>query len=235
MAPYKSRKVVKRPVKKRQPRKVSQAKRNHVPTFMSKVSRWNKSFGFPDRLVVKLRYDDIKQLTMTSGALGLLQFNMNSIFDPDITGTGHQPMYFDQYCAMYDHYTVLKSMIKVTVVANTQAALIFSLGQDDDTSISAATSSTIWERPGFQTKVVNTPIQPNDTVLWSRWDAKKTFGGDPKSDPDLQGTASANPTEQTYYVIYFDGSVNIASTNVTVLVEIWYESVWDEFVSMTQS
>jgi len=189
----------------------------------------------PKLLYNRLKYAETVNVALGVTGLGSYLFSCNGMYDPNITGTGHQPMYFDQYCAMYDHYTVLKSMIKVTVVANTQAALIFSLGQDDDTSISAATSSTIWERPGFQTKVVNTPIQPNDTVLWSRWDAKKTFGGDPKSDPDLQGTASANPTEQTYYVIYFDGSVNIASTNVTVLVEIWYESVWDEFVSMTQS
>lgn len=186
----------------------------------------------PKQLYNRLKYAETVNVPIGVTGLGSYLFSCNGMYDPNITGTGHQPMYFDQFTAMYDHYTVLKSTMKATVVANTEGACIFSLGQDDDTTISAAFSYTIWERPGYQTKVVNAPVEPSNTSLWSKWDAKKVFGCDPQSDPSMQGSSTANPTEQTYYVIYFD---TLPSTTVTVLVEIWFDVVWDEYVSMVAS
>ena len=186
----------------------------------------------PKQLFNRLKYAETVNVAIGVSGLGSYLFSCNGMYDPNTTGGGHQPMYFDQWSAMYNHYTVLKSTMKATVVANTTGATIFSLGQDDDTTINAATSYTIWERPGFQTKVVNAPVNPENTFLWSKWDAKKVFGADPQSDPSLQGSATSNPTEQTFYVLYFDA---IPSTYVTVLVEIWYDVVWDEYVSMVAS
>lgn len=186
----------------------------------------------PKQLYNRLKYAETINVPIGVGGTGNYLYSCNGMFDPNITGIGHQPMYFDQFTAMYDHYTVLKSMMKATVVANTTGATIFSLGQDDDTTISAANSYTIWERTGYQTKVVNAPVEPSNTYLWSKWDAKKVFGCDPQSDPSMQGSATSNPTEQTYYNIYFDAT---PSTYVTVLVEIWYDVVWDEYISMVSS
>ena len=186
----------------------------------------------PKQLFNRLKYAETVNVSIPLSGLGSYLYSCNGMYDPNITGTGHQPMYFDQFMAMYDHYTVLKSTMKATVVANSTGACIFSLGQDDDTTISAANSYTIWERPGYQTKVVNAPVEPSNTSLWSKWDAVKVFGGDPQSDPAMQGSATSNPTEQTYYVLYFD---TLPSTTVTVLVEIWYDVVWDEFVSVVSS
>lgn len=186
----------------------------------------------PKQLFNRLKYAETVNVAIGVSGLGSYIFSCNGMYDPNTTGGGHQPMYFDQWSAMYNHYTVLKSTMKATVVANTTGATIFSLGQDDDATINAATSYTIWERPGFQTKVVNAPVNPENTFLWSKWDAKKVFGADPQSDPSLQGSATSNPTEQTFYVFYFDAT---PSTYVTVLVEIWYDVVWDEYVSMVAS
>ena len=186
----------------------------------------------PKQLFNRLKYAETVNVATGVSGLGSYIFSCNGMYDPNTTGGGHQPMYFDQWSAMYNHYTVLKSTMKATVVANTTGATIFSLGQDDDTTINAANSYTIWERPGYQTKVVNAPVEPSGTSLWSKWDAKKVFGADPQSDPSLQGSATSNPTEQTFYVLYFDAT---PSTYVTVLVEIWYDVVWDEYVSMVAS
>jgi len=70
--------------------------------------------GFPDRKLVKLRYVD-SDVTLDAGA-GLVQsktFSCNSLFDPDITSVGHQPMGYDQWSAIYQRYTVLSSKITV--------------------------------------------------------------------------------------------------------------------------
>lgn len=189
----------------------------------------------PKQLFNRLKYAESVNVTLNVSGLGSYIFSCNGMYDPNITGTGHQPMYFDQFSALYDHYTVLKSKMKCTVVGHPNAALLFGLGQDDDTTIAAPNSYTMWERPGFQVKSVNAAVEPSDTFLWSSWDAKKVYGGDPQSDPELQGTATSNPTEQTYYIAYFDGGVTLGSQTVTILAEIWYEVVWDEFVSMASS
>jgi len=235
MAPYKSRKVVKRPVKKRQPRKVSQAKRNHVPTFMSKVSRWNKSFGFPDRLVVKLRYDDIKQLTMTSGALGLLQFNMNSIFDPDITGTGHQPMYHDQYQTIYNHYSVLGSKL-IADIQNPSAtvAVICGIGTSDDTTVSS-TFQTLMENNHASSKIISNGTASNYTRFKQFFSAKKDLQIDPYASQTYKTSFGSDPSETTVCTVWgkpIDGS---STLTCYVRVEIEYTVLLAELKEVTQS
>lgn len=45
-------------------------------------------------------------------------FNCNSAFDPDRTGTGHQPYGFDSLAALYNRYRVLKFKYKITFGAS---------------------------------------------------------------------------------------------------------------------
>lgn len=73
------------------------------------------------RVKTTLRYCTNIQLDPKPEALGvtgsnLWQFGANGLYDPDITGTGHQPMYFDNYAALYRQYRVTRSKISVTVV-----------------------------------------------------------------------------------------------------------------------
>lgn len=71
--------------------------------------------GFPKRLTVKLAYVDSININPPQGpdGFGTYVFRANSVYDPDFTGTGHQPMMFDTYMALYDHYQVKWSSIKV--------------------------------------------------------------------------------------------------------------------------
>ncbi len=71
--------------------------------------------GFPDQLVVKLKYNEA--FTMTNvGGFGSYTYRLNSLFDPNFTGTGHQPMNFDQYSALYQDYEVKASKLYVDVI-----------------------------------------------------------------------------------------------------------------------
>ena len=47
-------------------------------------------------------YIDVRR----SNGIAKQYMRMNSLFDPDQTGTGHQPYYFDQFAALYNRYTV---------------------------------------------------------------------------------------------------------------------------------
>lgn len=53
----------------------------------------NIAIGFPNSEVAKIRYSD--QITITGTTYAQNTFRGNSAFDPDESGIGHQPMYFD--------------------------------------------------------------------------------------------------------------------------------------------
>lgn len=63
----------------------------------------------------KLCYADASFDVGVSGATYLTYqvFSGNSIHDPDVTGVGVQPYYFDEYQAVYERYCVSASKIKL--------------------------------------------------------------------------------------------------------------------------
>lgn len=74
-----------------------------------------RQFGFPNKIITKLRY----AFTQSTGPLSNetpvdYVFRMNSIQDPDFTGTGHQPLWHDTYSTIYETYRVLGSRLVVS-------------------------------------------------------------------------------------------------------------------------
>lgn len=185
-------------------------------------------FGFPLMLKLRHRYVDQVALSSTAGSLNVQKFSANSLYDPDITGGGHQPMYFDNLMAIYDHYTVVKSKITVKLVLTTTTATSPSyvcLHTDDDSS-GPSTFLACCEQSSAISKVI--PQNCTDPIyLTATWDARKYFGGDPLSNDNLQGSASASPTEQSVYHITFQTGA-AGTVTASALVEIEYTAVYDE-------
>lgn len=70
---------------------------------------------FNNTYTVKLSYADNYRhdIAQNGGASAVQTFRMNSIFDPDITGTGHQPLLRDLWASQYDYYAVLECEYKI--------------------------------------------------------------------------------------------------------------------------
>lgn len=68
---------------------------------------------YNNNYTVKLSYADNFRHDVNYGNPARQVFRTNSIFDPDFTGTGHQPMFRDLWASMYDHYTVLACDIEL--------------------------------------------------------------------------------------------------------------------------
>lgn len=189
----------------------------------------NLGLGLPRRLVITHKFVESGAVTSTLGVFNSLLYSCNGMFNPRPSGSS-QPFYFDQLAALYDHYTVIGSRIKVTALPGTVdqdlGALVVML--NDDTTASALTS--VADAAG-QTQA--TPIRyisgasSQPTILNLSWSAKKLFGGSILGNDNLQGTASANPSEATYFQIFYQTLKN-TTTSVYVAVEIEYIAVWDE-------
>ena len=151
------------PKQRRTRRRFAQSKTEALAT-RQKVSVPRGIFGFPDEFITTIRYVDVYTLTSASNGIAKQYMRMNSLFDPDQTGTGHQPYYFDQFAALYNRYTVLGSKLTAefsllpSAIATAQPsgpAVIGVIG--DDSASTATTVSTLLESNGLQAYTIGKP------------------------------------------------------------------------------
>lgn len=70
--------------------------------------------GLDPHMMITLKYSAVFRPTiLTTVALNQIM-NLNSVFDPDRTGTGHQPYLFDYMATNYNRYRVLKTRWKIS-------------------------------------------------------------------------------------------------------------------------
>ena len=199
--------------------------------------------GFPKTMKIRHKYVD--EITLDPGVGGIANhtYSANGMYDTDITGTGHQPLYFDQMGLIYDHYTVLGSQIKITYLPNSsseQTPATFGVFLDDDSTFSYLTSTHILEGGQPMSKFnlagarANRSGKPVSITLG--YSTNKFFGvKNPVGQDNYQGTTSANPTEKAYFQIWADA----VSTNdpglAVFMIEIEYTVVWSEKKFIAQS
>jgi hypothetical protein len=193
----------------------------------------------PFTLHSKLKYAEHILVTGTTGALGLYVFNASSLYDPNYTGTGHQPRGFDQIMPLYDHFVVLKSTIKVRLVSQTVNSVVMAGVALSSTVTNQGDWDDYAEGPMSQVDSTgNLVTYGNTSVLEFKlhYDAKSFLGvPDPITSNKNQGTISANPIDNAFYHIFVQDGAESASVNVRALVEIEYHCVFIEPLNPSQS
>lgn len=192
--------------------------------------------GLPKKLLVTHKYSEIVVPTATSGVMQKYSFSCNGMFDPNITGTGHQPMYFDQMAALYDHYRVIGSIctFKITHLVTSNYAAVVGAFVNDDSTTTPTTSFELMENSLSKHRMLAAG-QLIPAIFTLKWSAKKYFGGSVLSNPELQGTAAANPTEQSMFTIFVQPIDQISSNSYNVEVDIKYIAVWTELKDIAGS
>jgi len=86
---------------------------------------------------IVLRYHESFQLNPgVAGAPSSYVFRSNSCFDPNVTGTGHQPRGYDQIMAMYQFLAVKEAQIEVWFQPRDGAPVIVSINSNGTTMFS---------------------------------------------------------------------------------------------------
>ncbi len=200
---------------------------------------------FQDSKRVTLRYvEDVLSVTGTTGAVGGYVFSANGLFDPNITGTGHQPMGFDQMMLLYEQATVIASKISFTVYNASSAGVhgLVCAYLSPDTTVLTSFARTL-ENGTAKYKLLAPINTPGSFVenLSLACDIRTYFGRSRSipeliSDVTLCNTSAANPTEQVYYILIANDA--LTGTNTVVLdfiVNIEYDVVFWEPRKLTQS
>lgn len=193
-----------------------------------------KRFGFPNSIITKLRYCMYTGLTCTSGARGLNVFCANGIFDPDTTGVGHQPLYRDEYAAIYNNYVVLGSKITVTYLPRTsnECVLVGIVG-DDDSTIST-TIETLMEQSNAISAGMGPPGAPVVTLV-STFESLRDVGIDAKDDGAVLVSVGSNPGDTWKFGVWAAAANGTSTINVDIKVEIDYTVKFSQLKTPTQS
>jgi len=144
-------------------------------------------------------------------------------------------MYFDNLSAIYNHYMVIVSKIKVTampVPSSTGTPVehgTFGIYIEDDVA-QFSTTTAIMENPSAHYKAVN---KDGKIVVFYSWDSKQYFGGNTMDNDDFCGNAAFFPVERSYYCL-FATTQALKTVDFLCNVEIEYTAVWNELIPLTE-
>lgn len=115
-------------------------------------------------------------------------FSVNSLFDPDRTGAGHQPRGFDQISLLFSKYIVVGAKISATYISTNVADSSYIIGITTLNTVSTATlQHTLLESRNSNYRGMGV-LQPQMTIT-KRFSARKWFRvPHPLSDATLTGT-----------------------------------------------
>lgn len=84
--------------------------------------------SYDNEKIVVLPYAQYSSTAVAQGTLlGYQQYKINSVYDPDLTGAGSQPLGRDTWSSIYNFYKVLETHVKVKV---TEATNISTSAED---------------------------------------------------------------------------------------------------------
>lgn len=187
----------------------------------------------PARFLTTMKYSTN---LATSGVTGTYQMNLNSLYDPDRSGIGHQPLGFDNLALLYNKYRVISTSYRIHRCASaTDPAIQIATIPSNDPSIlwsvnwmkESPRCKYIVQNPGSPSQVlrgvVNLPALTGRTK--SQYMADDIFGSDVLS----------NPAEECILYIQTSTATGDIQGNVNVSVVMTFQVEWYDPKQLIQS
>lgn len=202
-----------------------------IPRPLSSSVNYFGKTSFPKQLVNTMVYGGVMTISPTSG-LAKQVFVCNGLYDPDYTGTGTQPLYYDQLTSIYSHYEVLSSSIVIQIADLEQYNSTVTLYIDDDVNTATSCADAIQREGCVWDAYTSGSGLPKKLI--KKWNATATFGN-VGTTSNMSGTYSTNASEASYYVFqYMDPSLGRA-TSFTLTYQIRYKVRWYELATIATS
>jgi hypothetical protein len=197
--------------------------------------RGNQLLGFPPKLLAKVRYVDSYALTSTVGSVSKQVMILNSTFDPDNTGSGHQPLYRDTFAGLYDQYAVTQCDVVVKFVNTSATPITVGCVYDDDNSTSGTVNTLCEQTTGQHTIVPALTGSLSSTTFRYHWDCETMLGIDPYASETYKTAVGSNPSESADFLLWASATDGASTGSVVVHVEMVFTVLWTELTTPTQS
>lgn len=177
----------------------------------------------PARQIVRMKYAEAFE-TNVANAYNFT-FNLNSIYDPNRTGTGHQPYGHDQLALLYNRYRVIGCRYVVQAYSGSSPIRFGILPANEVKSV--GTVSELIENPRAQYKLQipggNTQVIKGNAYIPAITGRSKTQY---MSDDRYQASFGASPAELAILNIC---ALTMAEVGVTVQFQITLEYLVEVF------
>lgn len=192
-------------------------------------------------VIFKYCHDKIISSQLSTPQLGTEQaFALNDLFDPDITGAGHQPYGYDQIAQLYKKYRVFQCDVLLFFYfpnSSTQSVCVQPRNSQDSLTLTGAFIDAASERNG----VSWSPIDPNSHTTIHYEDSIKIWQLEGMSykqwlaDDAFCANIGSNPAALSKIACAVADAAGAASTAITVRAELVYHVRLYEPQTQTQS
>lgn len=198
--------------------------------------KYTPPFGY--KMKARLSYAEFgSSLNPTIGPITAgYAYSTNGLYDPNITGAGHQPMGFDQLMLIYERYTVIHAKIIVTLTnKDTTNDNLVGVMVSRQTSPNVSAQQIIEQGLGVYKSLAPAGNNGDSVTLELSINPNKFLNkSDPLDDEDLAGTSSNNPGTQAYFLIWASGYTSDTST-VLMSSRLEYVAIFHMPKELTQS
>lgn len=161
----------------------------------------SRTVGLPDTYRCWLKYCETVSINPAiTGVTAVHSFGANNLYDPSVTGVGHQPTPYDQLAAFFGHYRVLKAIMTcrpINADAASECILSSALVLDGATQAGVTFDdlrqservSTNWVYSG-DTSWSNVGVDGPVTIAY---DPKELYGPQAVTDDSLEAQTTTSP------------------------------------------
>lgn len=187
-----------------------------------------RGIGIPPVFYTKLKYNETFAV---SSIFGEYLMNGNSIYDPDRTGVGHQPMYADQFADLYRKYHVTACSINLSFINRTSTGDVGitpfgTVGVYALTSASASVDLTdATERDNCSYSAIGPSTGDQGIMNMSQYKRTSEVVGKNTLDDDLigaTGNSGTNPALPWIWHIFYGSSDKSDSLQLYINVTLTY-------------
>lgn len=179
------------------------------------------SLSFPREFLVKMKYHHLGSFSTTASIANDRVFNLNSIWDPDRTGVGHQPQSRDQWASLYNRYRVDK--VKVTLRGTTDSTHGMVYGMIPTNNASGINDTDQFGEANRSISAIGTLATP--VFLQKTYDLA-VINGVPHStyraDDRFQSLFTTSPSEVIcLHVCSYEVALGSVAANYDLVIEYW--------------
>lgn len=206
-------------------------RRRFAKRRVQKTTNVNRSLQpIPSRYICKMKYAE----TVYSDVTGQYIFNLNSLYDPNRTGVGHQPYGYDPLAQLYNRYRVISCGWRITSPTNSYRQI--GCMPSNDSGITYTTFSEMKENPRAKYIVQATGAQV--AVLHGKSYIPALMGrtkAQYMADDNYQATVTSSPAELALLYIQTSTAGDVGEVGAAIQVILEYTVEFFDIKHIVQS